>query len=121
MMKKSKTDFATYHEVLRTMPPEEYHTPAETDCRVTPNVGDIMAAAMAAAGTFAIVTGGRTACETDYLAASGAIFPATVTYQQMVAFNRETMKPVMEEADEMARYAAIARFFRRRDHAVQRP
>ena len=109
-MKKSKTDFATYHEVLRTMPPEEYHTPAETDCRVTPNVGDIMAAAMAATlCNFA----GRVACETDYLAASGAIFPATVTYQQMVEFNRKTMKPVMEEADEMARYAAIARFFRR--------
>lgn len=44
------TDFSTYREVLRTMPPEPYRTPADIDCRTTPNVGDLMAAAMAAAG-----------------------------------------------------------------------
>ena len=51
------TDYATYREVLRTMPPEPYHTPADVDCRVSANVGDLMAAALAAAGSFAIVTG----------------------------------------------------------------
>ena len=106
------TDFATYRAVLRTMPPEPYRTPADIDCRTTPNVGDLMAAEMAAAGSFALVMGGRAACETDYLSASGATFPATVTYEQMVEFNRRTIKPNMTEADEMARYAAIAKFWR---------
>ncbi len=114
-MRRRTTDYATYHEVLRTMPPEPYHTPEDIDCRTTPNVGELMAAAMAAAGSIALRMGGRTACETDYLAARGARFPESVTYEQMVAFNRRTMKPVMEEADEMARYAAIAGFWRR-DH-----
>ena len=105
------TDYATYREVLRTMPPEPYHTPADVDCRVSANVGDLMAAALAAAGSFALVTGGRTACETDYLAASGATFPAHVSYEQMVDFNRRTLKPDMDEADEHARYRLIAGFF----------
>ena len=105
------TDYATYREVLRTMPPEPYHTPADVDCRVSANVGDLMAAALAAAGSFALVTGGRTACETDYLAASGATFPAHVSYEQMVDFNRRTLKPDMDEADEHARYRLIASFF----------
>lgn len=111
-MKKSRTDFATYREVLRTMPPEPYHTPDDIDCRTSANVGDLMIAALAAAGSFAVVTGGRTACETDYLAARGATFPATVTYEEMVEFNRRTLKPEMDEADEMRRYAAIAQFWR---------
>lgn len=83
------------------------------DCRVSANVGDIMAAAMAAAGSFALVMGGSAACETDYLAASGATFPATVTVEQMEAFNRDTLKPYMDEEDEWRRYAAIAGFWRR--------
>lgn len=107
-----KTDYATYREVLRTMPPEPYHTATDIDCRTTPNVGDLMAAAMAAAGSFALVMGGRTACETDYLAAQGATFPTDVTYEQMVDFNRRTLRPEMDEADEMARYAEIAKFWR---------
>ncbi len=90
------------------------YTDLETDCRVSANVGDLMAVALAAAGSFAIIKGGATACETDFLAASGATFPATVTYEQMVDFNRRTLRPVMDEADEMARYAAIADFFNRR-------
>jgi len=105
------TDYATYREVLRTMPPEPYHTPADVDCRVSANVGELMAAALAAAGSYAIVTGGRVPCETDYLAARGATFPAHVTYEQMVDFNRRTLKPDMDEADEHARYAQIAEFF----------
>jgi len=105
------TDYATYREVLRTMPPEPYHTPADVDCRVSANVGELMAAALAAAGSYAIVTGGRVPCETDYLAARGATFPAHVTYEQMVDFNRRTLKPDMDEADEHARYRQIASFF----------
>ena len=105
------TDYATYRAVMRTMPPEPYHTPADVDCRVTPNVGELMAAAIAAAGSYAIVTGGRVPCETDYLAASGATFPAHVTYEQMVDFNRRTLKPDMDEANEHARYRLIADFF----------
>lgn len=110
-MKALKTDYANFREVLRTMPPEPYHTPADIDCRMTPNVGALMAAALAAAGSYAIVTGGRVPCETDYLAASGATFPASVTYAEMEDFNRRTLKPVMDEADEYARYAQIAVFF----------
>lgn len=105
------TDYATYREVLRTRPPEHYHTPDDVDCRVSANVGDLMAAALAAAGSFAIVTGGREPCETDYLAARGATFPSHVTYEQMVDFNRRTLKPDMDEADEHARYRLIACFF----------
>lgn len=105
------TDYATYREVLRTMPPEPYHTPADVDCRVSANVGELMAAALAAAGSYAIVTGGREPCETDYLAARGATFPAHVTYEQMVDFNSRTLKPDMDEADEHARYRLIADFF----------
>lgn len=105
------TDYETYREVLRTMPPEPYRTPVDIDCRTTPNVGDLLAEAMAA-GSFALVTGGRTACETDYIVESGKTFPPNVTYEQMVDFNRRTLKPIMEEADEMARYAAIAEFWR---------
>ena len=55
-----------FRDVRRTAGPETYHTPEDTDCRVTANVGDLMAAAMAAAGAFALVMGGATACETDY-------------------------------------------------------
>ena len=89
-------------------------TDPETNCRVSANVGDLMAVALAAAGCYAIRLGGATACETDYLAASGATFPAHVTYEQMVDFNRRTLKPDMDEADEMARYASIAHFWRNR-------
>ena len=110
---RTHTDYGTYNEVLRTMPPEPYHTPDDIDCRTSANVGELMAVALAAAGSSALVTGGRTACETDYLAASGATFPASVTVKQMVEFNRRTLKPYMDEADEMARYAAIAGFWRR--------
>lgn len=82
------------------------------DCRVSPNVGEIMAAAMAAAGTSAICLGGRSACETDYLAASGATFP-DVPLAELEDFNRRTLRPDMDEAAEHSRYAQIALFFRR--------
>lgn len=82
------------------------------DRRVSPNVGDLMAAAMAAAGAFALVIGGRTACETDYLAASGAVFP-DVPLAELEAFNRRTLRPDMDEVAEHRRYAEIALFFRR--------
>ncbi len=96
-----------YQDALRDL------TDKATHCKVSANVGDLMAAALAAAGSYAIRLGGRTACETDYLAASGAEFP-DVPYAELVAFNERTLKPDMDEADEMRRYAAIARFFRRK-------
>lgn len=111
---KVKTDFRMFDDVRRSAGPEAYHTPEDVDCRITANVGDLMAAALAAAGSYAIRLGGSVACETDYLAASGATFPAHVTYEQMVDFNRRTLKPDMDEADEMARYASIAYFWRNR-------
>lgn len=77
------------------------------------NVGELMAAEMAAAGTFALVLGGPTPCETDYLAASGATFPVDVPRAELEKFNRRTLRPEMDEADEQARYAAIAKFWRK--------
>ncbi len=91
---------------------EQWPTPPETDCRVSPNVGDLMVVAMMAAGTMPKVCGGATPCETDYLAARGAVFPA-VPRAELEAFNRATLREDMTEADEMRRYVAIARFFKR--------
>lgn len=85
----------------------------EAHGHVSANVGEIMAVAMAEAGAYAFVLGGRKACETDYLAAQGASFPE-VTNEEMMAFNRKTMKKVMEEEDEWRRYAEIAMFFKRK-------
>ena len=78
---------------------------------ITPSIGTAVEAAIAAAGQTVIRLGGSTACETDYLAACGATFPAHVTYEQMVDFNCRTLKPDMDEADEHARYRLIAGFF----------
>lgn len=89
-----------------------YHTLPETHGQVSANVGDLMAAAMAAAGSFALVMGGRTACETDYLAARGATFP-DIPLADLEAFNRRTLRPDMDESAEHSRYAQIAKFFRR--------
>ena len=61
------------------------------DCRVSANVGDIMAAAMAAAGLSALTMCGAAICETDYLFASGATFPATVTMEQIERFSHATL------------------------------
>ncbi len=82
-------------------PPEE-----GVDYRVSANVGDLMAAAMAAAGGYAIRLGGRTACETDYLAAAGATFP-DVPLAELVRFNERTRVADMDEAAEHRRYAEI--------------
>ena len=79
---------------------------------LTASVGALVAAAMAAAGQSPILMGGRTMCETDYLAASGATFPSSVTVEQMERFNRRTLREVMNEEDDMRRYAAIASFWR---------
>ena len=78
---------------------------------LSPSVGDLMSVAIAAAGGSICDFAGRIHCMTDYLAISGARFPTTVTEEEMIAFNRQTLKPVMEEADERARYVAIASFF----------
>ena len=109
---KVKTDWGTFKDVRRCAGPEVYHTGDDVDCRVSANVGDIMAAALAAAGSFALCVGGCTPCETDYLAASGAVFP-TVPVEELERFNRETMRDYMDEAAEHRRYEKIALFFRR--------
>ena len=75
-----------------------------------PSVGDMMAAAIAAAGQNILLLGGRWACETDYLAACGATFP-DVPLAELDAFNRRTLREDMDEEQEMRRYAAIASFF----------
>lgn len=77
------------------------------------NVGAMAAAMLAAAGATLCNFAGRVTCETDYLAISGATFPADVTREEMEDFNRRTLRETMDEADEQARYAAIAQFFRR--------
>lgn len=81
----------------------------------TPSVGDQidLAMALACGRVPGMVCGGLEPCATDYLAAAGAKFPESVTVEEMEAFNHETLKPDMDEADEHARYAAISRFFRR--------
>lgn len=109
---KTKTDFRMFDDVRRSAGPESYHTPDDVDCRITANVGAIMAAALAAAGSSALCIGGHTACETDYLAASGAVFPP-VPAEELERFNRETMHDFMDEAAEHRRYEKIALFFRR--------
>ena len=110
---KVKTDWRHLDDVRRVSAyAESAHIDPEIDCRVSANVGDIMAAAMAAAGSFALCIGGFTPCETDYLAASGAVFPP-VPVEDLDRFNRETMRDFMDEAAEHRRYEKIALFFRR--------
>ena len=77
------------------------------------SVGSVMAAALAAAGATVCDFAGRIVCETDYLAISGATFPDIPT-DELVAFNKATLKPDMTEADEFYRYRKIATFFHRR-------
>ena len=79
----------------------------------TANVGDAIAVALAAAGQCVIVVGGKSPCETDYLAACGMRFPDVPT-AELERFNRETLREDMDESLEHLRYAKIARFFRRR-------
>ena len=81
---------------------------------IAPSVGDLMSVAIAAAGGSICDFAGRIHCMTDYLAISGARFPSTVTEEEMIDFNRRTLKPIMDETDERARYEAIAFFFIRR-------
>lgn len=77
------------------------------------SIGEMIAAEIAAAGKMPLVFGGAIPCETDYLAISGATFPADVTREELDEFNRRTLRPEMDEADEQARYAAIAEFWRK--------
>lgn len=78
--------------------------------KVSANVGELIAVALAAVGALPAYIGGSTPCETDYLAASGAVFPS-ITVEQAEAFNRATMREEMDEAAEMRRYRMIADFF----------
>ncbi len=110
---KVKTDWRHLDDVRRVSAyAESAHIDPAIDCRVSANVGDIMAAALAAAGSFAFCIGGCTPCETDYLAASGAVFPP-VPVEELERFNRETMRDFMDERAEHERYAKVARFFRK--------
>lgn len=110
---KLKTDRRHADDVQRVAAyAEAANIDPDVDCRVSANVGDLMAAALAAAGSFAFCVGGCTPCETDYLAASGATFPP-VPIEELERFNRETMREYMDEAAEHERYRRIALFFRR--------
>ncbi len=112
---KRKTDRRLVEDIARTIAAHQVdRTDLETDCRVSPNVGELMAAAMAAAGAYAFTMGGREACETDFLAASGAVFPKSITEAEMVRFNAETMEEIMDEEREFIRYKKIALFFNNR-------
>ena len=116
---KLKPDWRHADDVQRvTAFAEAVPADPEINYRVSANVGDLMAAALAAAGSYAIRIGGSVACETDYLAASGATFPADVPIADLVAFNHATLIDDMDEYHEMRRYAAIAGFFRRSRHAT---
>ena len=77
------------------------------------NVGTMAAVMLAVAGATLCNSAGRCTCETDYLAISGAVFPADVTREELEAFNRRTLREDMDEAAEMRRYVAIAGFFKR--------
>ena len=84
----------------------------EADGRVSSNVGEMISAALMAVGAVPAVIGGSVPCETDYLAASGAVFPE-VSIEEMESFNQETLFANMSEDDEQRRYIAIAKFFHR--------
>ena len=83
----------------------------KADSKVSANVGELVAVAMAAVGALPNYTGGAIPCETDYLVAQGRVFPA-ISIAQAEEFNRKTIFPQMDEADEMRRYKMIAEFFR---------
>lgn len=95
-------DYKT-NKILANMP--------KADDKVSADVGELIATALAAAGTLNIICGGATPCETDYLAAQGATFPE-VSHEVLEDFNRRTMFAVMDESAEMRRYQMIAEFFR---------
>ena len=112
---RRKTDWQIVDDIAKTIAAKEVNrTDPDVDCRVSPNVGELMAAAMAAAGSYAFRMGGREACETDFLAASGATFPTEITKEEMDMFNKETMSDFMDEEREFIRYKKIALFFNRR-------
>ena len=93
----------------------DYATGEPTD--TTPfggNVGAMAADMLAAAGATLCDFAGRVTCETDYLAISGAQFPADIPMDELLAFNRRTLRENMTEADERARYEKIADFFHER-------
>lgn len=82
----------------------------EFNKEVSANIGNLVAAAMSAAGVLPEYIGCGSPCETDYLAASGAVFPK-VSVEQMNDFNAKTMFENMDEKDEEKRYMMIAEFF----------
>ena len=91
-----------------------------------PNCGDVLAAALAAAGASgkSEVSAGKDICETDWLVAGRAVFP-DVPSDMVDEFNRRTMDlpPVVQSR---ARYELLAAFWhpkefeRRLEKAVRR-
>lgn len=116
-MKSRKTDWRTFKDERRVMDYQNPQSATETSGCFGGNVGAMAAAMLASAGSTLCNFAGRVACETDYLAISGATFPTDVTHEEMERFNRRTMKADMSEADERARYERIADFFHGRARA----
>ena len=97
-----------YREYMKAMAPEYgIGEPHAEPAQLGDSVGAMMEVAIKLAGGNIVDRVGGTFCETDYLAASGATFPVDVTREEMEEFNLRTLKPDMNEADEMARYAFI--------------
>ena len=94
-----------YQELIATQKDAFYakYERTQDDC-------DVLAIAMSA-GKKTIIQGCRFPCKTDYLAASGAVFPE-VPYEKLVEFNERTLRFLRDERDEERRYAKIADFFR---------
>lgn len=92
----------------------ELHIANSSQCSA--NIGDVMAAALAAVGSPALINlGGSVPCETDYLVASGAEFPSDITVEDMMDFNAKTLFHEMTEEDEVRRYEKIAMFFHKKE------
>lgn len=74
------------------------------------NVGAMAAAMLAAAGATLCDCAGRVTCETDYLAISGAAFPADVPPEMLARFNAATLGLPDEIVGEV-RYKLVAAFW----------
>lgn len=113
---KTRTDYVMFDDVRRVAGFREQEQAKHTEPtdRFGGNVGAMAAAALAAAGATLCDFAGRVTCETDYLAISGASFPADIPMDELLAFNRRTLRENMTEADERARYEKIADFFHER-------
>jgi hypothetical protein len=84
----------------------------KTEAKFGVNVGEMMAASLAAVGRSALFIAGRYPCETDYLAAQGRKFPSDIPRPLLDMFNLMTLNE--DGDDSMAselRYNAVSIFF----------